>query len=393
MQKKTLRDVEVKGKRVLMRVDFNVPLDADKNVTDDNRIQAALPSIQYVIEHGGKLILVSHLGRPKGEVKDEFRLNPAAKRLEELLGKPVLKLDDCIGDQVKEQVMALNNGDVVVLENVRFHAEETKNDESFAKELASLAELYVNDAFGTCHRAHASTEGVTKFLPSYAGFLVEKEIEYFSKATGAPEKPFITILGGAKVSDKIPVIENLIDKVDTFIIGGGMCYTFLKAQGVTIGDSKLEEDKVDFAKELLEKVQAQGKKILLPVDHVIANKFAEDADVQVVEGDIPEGWMGLDIGPKTIELFKQELASSKTVVWNGPSGVFEMKPFAQGTKALAEYLADADAVTILGGGDTAAAAKIFGVADKMSHISTGGGASLEFLEGKVLPGVAALLDK
>lgn len=393
MQKKTLNDVDVKGKKVFMRVDFNVPLDKDLNVTDDTRIKAALPSIKYIIDNGGKLILASHLGRPKGKVVEEFRLNPAAKKLQELLGKPVLKLDDCIGDAVAGAVNNMQEGDVIVLENLRFHPEEEANDENFAKQLASLADIYVNDAFGTCHRAHASTAGIAKFLPAYAGFLVEKEIEYLGNATQNPQKPFVAVMGGAKVADKIPMIENLIDKVDVFIIGGGMCYTFLKAQGVKIGASKLEEDKVDLAKSFIDKIQSQGKKILLPIDHVIGDKFAEDAHVKTVEGDIEDGWMGLDIGPETIKLFEDELKNSKTVVWNGPMGVFEMKPFAEGTKDIAQCLANTDTVSILGGGDTAAAASAFGVADKMTHISTGGGASLEFLQGKELPGIAALLDK
>lgn len=393
MKKKTLRDVDVRGKKVFMRVDFNVPLDKDSNITDDTRIKAALNSIEYVIKNGGKLILASHLGRPKGKPTKEFSLKPASERLSKLLGKPVLQLGDCVGSDVAAKVNCMKDGDVVVLENLRFHSEEEANDEEFSKKLASLADIYVNDAFGTAHRAHASTAGIAKFLPAYAGFLVEKEIEYLGKATRNPEHPFVAIMGGAKVSDKIAVIENIMDKVDAFIIGGGMCYTFLKALGHSIGASKLEADKIDFASGLLKTAKQKGKKILLPVDHVIADKFAEDANVKIVEGNIPDGWMGLDIGPKTIKLFEDELKNSKTVIWNGPMGVFEMKPFAQGTKQIAQYLTTIKAITILGGGDTASAASEFSVADKMSHVSTGGGASLEFLEGIELPGIAVLLDK
>ncbi|MDK2930618.1 MAG: phosphoglycerate kinase [Bacillota bacterium] len=394
MAKATIRDVDVKGKRVLVRVDFNVPMNAEREITDDTRIRAALPTIKYLIDHGAKVILASHLGRPKGKPADEFRMDPVARRLSELLGKPVRKLDECVGDKVKTEVAAMNDGDVVLLENLRFHAEEEANDEGFARALADLADLYVNDAFGTAHRAHASTAGVAKFLPAVAGFLMEKEIEVMGKALADPERPFVAILGGAKVKDKVGVVRNLLDKVDTLMIGGGMAYTFLKAQGLEVGQSILEADKVDLAKELMEKARARGVRFMLPSDVVVADRFAEDAKTRVVPVDqIPPDWQALDIGPETVAKFGKAIADAKTVVWNGPMGVFEMKPFAEGTRGIAKALAESKATTIVGGGDSAAALEEMGFADKVTHVSTGGGASLEFLEGKELPGVAVLKDK
>jgi len=393
MNKQTVKDVNLKGKRVLMRVDFNVPLDDKQNITDDTRIKAALPTIKYVLDKGAKLVLMSHLGRPDGKAVAKYSLAPCAKRLEGLLGKKVKFLKDCVGAEVKAEVTNLKEGEVALLENLRFHAEEEANDANFSKELASLGEIYVNDAFGTAHRAHASTEGVTHYLPAVGGFLIEKEIEYLGKATTNPQKPFVAILGGAKVSDKIGVVKNLIDKVDAILIGGGMAYTFLKVLGKTIGSSKLEADKIDLAKEILEKAKSKNVRIVLPVDHVIADKFAADANAKACGEEIPDGWMGLDIGPKTIDEFKKVLKTAKTVVWNGPLGVSEWKPFANGTKQIAEFITTTGATTIIGGGDTAAAVALFGLENKMSHVSTGGGASLEFLEGKTLPGVAALKDK
>jgi len=394
MAKMTIRDVELKGTRVLMRVDFNVPLDDNRNITDDTRIRAALPTIEYAVGKGAKLVLMSHLGRPKGKVVPEMGLAPAAAALAKLLGKPVKQLGDCIGPEADAAVATMKDGDVVLLENLRFHPEEEKNDAEFAKKLASLGELYVNDAFGTAHRAHASTEGVTKYLsPAVSGLLLEKEIEYLSKALENPDHPFVAVLGGAKVSDKIGVIENLLDKVDCLIIGGGMAYTFLKAKGAGVGKSKLEADKVDTAARILGLAKDKGVEFLLPEDHVIADDFNEAANKKTVTGDIPDGWMALDIGPATTMAFTAKLTTARMVVWNGPMGVFEMAPFAAGTHAVAETLAKSDATTIIGGGDSVAAVHQFGVADQMSHISTGGGASLEFLEGKVLPGVAALTDK
>jgi len=394
MSKATVRDIDVKGKRVLVRVDFNVPLDDDGKITDDTRIRAALPTIKYLLDRGAKVILASHLGRPKGQRREEFSLAPVAVRLEELLKQSVRKLDDCIGDQVKAEVASMKDGDVILLENLRFYQEEEANDEGFARELASLADIYVNDAFGTAHRAHASTAGVAEFLPGVAGFLMEKEIEAMGKALSSPERPFVAILGGAKVKDKVGVISNLIEKVDSLIVGGGMAYTFLKAKGFEIGKSIVDTEKLDLAKELMEKAKSKGVKFLLPVDVVVADRFAEDADIKVVEvSEIPQDWQALDIGPKTREEFSREIAKAKTVVWNGPMGVFEMKPFAEGTRSVAKALIDSEAVTIVGGGDSAAAISEMGFADKMTHVSTGGGASLEFLEGKVLPGGAVLRDK
>jgi phosphoglycerate kinase len=398
MNKKTIEDIDVRGKRVLVRVDFNVPQDETGKITDDRRIRAALPTIQYLINQGAKVILASHLGRPKGKPEDreKFTLKPVAERLSELLGKPVPLAPDCVGPEVEKMVQAMKDGDVLLLENVRFHPEEEKNDPEFAKQLASLAEVYVNDAFGTAHRAHASTEGVTKYLPGVAGYLMQKEIEYLGGALANPKRPFIAVLGGAKVKDKIPVIENLVSKVDKLIIGGGMAYTFLKAQGKEIGQSLLDADSLDFCREMLAKA---GDKILLPVDVVVAdgNPFEKGPDAvqtKVVSVDaIPADWQGVDIGPETQKLFAEAVKGAGTVVWNGPMGIFEFEKFAVGTRAMAQALADSGAVTIVGGGDSAAAVEQLGFADKMTHISTGGGASLEFLEGKVLPGVAALQDK
>ena len=395
MNKVTVRDIDLKGKKVLMRCDFNVPLDENLNITDKTRIIAALPTIQYVLDQGAKLILCSHLGRPKGEVKKEFSLAPVAKELSVQLGKEVKLADDIIGDSAKALTANMNEGDVVLLENVRYDAREEANDEEFSKELASLAEVYVNDAFGTAHRAHASTEGVSKFLPSACGFLIEKELEQLGDSLNNPVRPFVAILGGKKVSDKIGVINSLLDKVDTLIIGGAMAYTFFRAQGYSTGKSLVEEDKIDLAKELLAKAEAKGVKLLLPVDTKCGKEFSEDTETLVVKSnEIPDDWEGFDIGPESIELYKSVLAEAKTVLWNGPVGVFELKPFAVGTNAIAEYLAElTDCKTIIGGGDSAAAVTKAGLADKMTHISTGGGASLEFIEGKVLPGIECIPNK
>jgi 3-phosphoglycerate kinase len=392
--KKTIRDIDLKGKKVLMRADFNVPLDENAQITDDSRIKAAMPSVKYILENGAKLILMSHLGRPKGEVKSEFSLAPVAARLSELLKKDVKKLNDCVGPAVKEAVEAMNTGDVVLLENLRFHKEETKNDAEFAKELASLGEVFVNDAFGTCHRAHASTEGVTKYLPSVAGFLVEKEIQYFEKVTKEPDKPFALLLGGAKVADKIPVIENMLDKIEYLLIGGAMAYTFLKSRLKGIGASRVEDDMMETVDRIFSLASSKGVSIFLPEDHVVALEIKENAKRKVTRDEhIPDGWIGLDIGPKTVKNFESILGESKTIVWNGPVGFFEMKPFSKGTRDLAKFLSNLDATTVIGGGDTAAAVYQLKLGNKMSHMSTGGGASLEYLEGKELPGVAALNDK
>ncbi len=393
MHKKTVKDVELKDKKVLMRVDFNVPLNDRLNITDELRIVSALPTIKYCIEkQARKVIIMSHLGRPKGKVVETMRLNPVAKRLSELLHMPVKKMDDCVGEQIKTGVDSAVE-QVILLENLRFHAEEEKNDPEFAQALAKLGEIYINDAFGTAHRAHASTEGVTHYLPSFAGFLMEKEIEYLGKVIQNPEPPVVAILGGVKVSDKIKMIDNLMDKITCFLIGGGMAYTFLKAQGKTIGNSKLEEDKLDLARNILANAKAKNIDIILPVDNVIADKVEAGANVQAVGEEIPEGWIGLDIGPKTIELFKEKLKTARTIIWNGPVGVFELEPFAKGTQELAEFIARLEVTSIIGGGDTASALRHFQLADQMSHVSTGGGASLEFLEGRELPGVLALQDK
>lgn len=391
--KKTIKDIDIKGKRVLMRVDFNVPLDENQKITDDTRIKAAIATIKYALEHNARLILMSHLGRPKGKVVDELRLRPVATRLGRLLGKEVKMADDCIGSKVKQEVDNLKEGEILLLENTRFHKEETDNDSNFARELASLGEVYVSDAFGSVHRAHASTEGVAHHLPAVAGFLLEKEIKFLGKVTQNPNKPFALILGGAKVSDKIGVITNLLDKVDVILIGGGMAYTFLKAQNKSIGSSKLETDKLDLAKEILSQAAQSDVEILLPTDNVIADSFSADARYKTVGEDIPEGWMGLDIGPESLENFISALAEAKTVVWNGPLGVCEWEPFSKASRKVAEFISSSDATTVIGGGDTAAAVAKFGLTEKMSHVSTGGGASLEFLEGKTLPGIAVLQDK
>lgn len=394
--KKTIEDIDVKGKKVLVRCDFNVPL-KDGKITDENRLVGAMPTIKYLLEKGAKVILCSHLGKPKGEPKPEMSLAPVAKRLSEMLGKEVVFAadDNVVGENAKAAVAQMKDGEVVLLENTRYRKEETKNEENFSKELASLAEVFVNDAFGTAHRAHCSTVGVTEFLPvSVCGYLIQKELDFLGNAVENPTRPFVAILGGAKVSDKINVINNLLEKVDTLIIGGGMAYTFLKAEGYTIGTSLVEEDKVEYSKEMMEKAKAKGVNLLLPVDNVIADKFAADAEPVVTEDqNIKEGYMGLDIGPKTAKLYADAVKGAKTVVWNGPMGVFEFPNFAKGTIAVAEAMAAADATTIIGGGDSAAAVNQLGFGDKMTHISTGGGASLEFLEGKELPGIAALNDR
>ena len=394
MNKKSIADIDVKGKRVIARVDFNVPLDENRNVTDDKRIKGALPTIKYIIENGGKLILVSHLGRPKNGPEAKYSMKPAAERLSQLLGKEVILASDVIGEDAKTKAANLKEGEILMLENVRFHKEEEKNDPAFAKELASLADIYVNDAFGTAHRAHASTAGLADYLPSACGFLIKKELDIMGKALNNPERPFVAILGGAKVSDKISVIENLLDKVDTLIIGGGMAYTFFKAQGYNVGNSICEMDKLELAESLLKKAKEKGVNLLLPVDTVIGKEFKADTEYKVVDSDsIPDGWMGLDIGPKTVEIFSEAIKGAKTVVWNGPMGVFEFENFAVGTKKIAQALAESGATSIVGGGDSAAAVEQLGFADKITHISTGGGASLEFLEGKELPGIAVLDEK
>ena len=393
--KKTIKDVDVRSKRVLVRVDYNVPLDANGNVSDDKRITASLPTINYLLEQGARIILCSHLGRPKGEVKKEFSLAPVAKRLKELLPNVnIYFASDCIGEEAERKAAALKDGEILLLENLRFHKEEEKNDPEFAKKLASLAEIYVSDAFGTVHRAHASTAGVAAYLPAVAGFLIGKELSIMGGALENPERPFVAILGGAKVADKIGVITNLLNKCDTLLIGGGMAYTFFKAMGYEIGDSLLDAESIDLAKQLMETAKEKGVKLLLPVDTVVAKAFAADAEhMTVASNAIPAGWQGLDIGEKTRELFAAEIKNAKTVIWNGPMGVFEFPEFAKGTEAVAKACAECGGTTIIGGGDSASAVKKLGYADKMTHISTGGGASLEFLEGKVLPGVAALNDK
>ena len=393
--KKNVEDLKVSGKRVIVRVDFNVPQDKKTGaITDDKRIKGALPTISYLVKNNAKVILVSHLGRPKNGPEAIFSMKPAADRLAELLGQPVILASDVIGDDAKAKAAALKDGEILMLENVRFHKEETKNDPAFAAQLASLADLYVNDAFGTAHRAHASTAGLANFLPSASGYLIAKELDVMGKALSEPARPFVAILGGAKVSDKIGVIDNLIEKADAIIIGGGMAYTFFAAQGDSIGTSLCEADKLDLAKGLLEKAAAKGVKLLLPVDNVVADAFSADANAKTVDStQMPDGWMGLDIGPETIALFSETIATAKTVVWNGPMGVFEFDRFAEGTRSVAKAVADSSAISIIGGGDSAAAVEKLGYADQVTHISTGGGASLEFLEGKVLPGIDSLLDK
>jgi len=394
MSKLFLEDLDVAGKRVLVRVDFNVPLDETGAVADDTRIRAALPTISYIRERGGMAVLMSHLGRPKGAPDDKLRMDPVAARLGELLGVRVVRTDDCVGPDVRKAVDGMEPGDVLMLENTRFHPGETKNDEEFARQLASLGDVFVNDAFGTAHRAHASTVGVTQHVAqSAAGYLLEKEIRYFEKILKDADTPFVAILGGAKVSDKIDAIFNLMEKVQSFVIGGGMAYTFLRAQGVAIGDSLLEEDKINVANDILAKAESQKVTVHLPVDHVIAKELDANADRRVTDGaEIPDGWKAFDVGPKTTEAFKQALDGARTVVWNGPLGVFEVEPFAAGTQAVARYLAELDGTTVVCGGDTVSAVTQMGLAEQMSHVSTGGGASLEMLEGKELPGLAALTD-
>lgn len=393
MNKKSIKDVEVKGKKVFCRVDFNVPMQ-NGEITDDTRIQAALPTIEYLTSQGAKVILASHLGRPKGQVVEELRLDPVAKRLSDLTGKDIVKTDAVFGPEVDEAIAGLSEGDILLIENVRFEAGEEKNDEQLAQAFADMADLYVNDAFGAAHRAHASTAGVAEKLPSVAGFLMEKEIDVLGKALENPERPFTAIIGGAKVKDKIGVIENLLEKVDNLIVGGGLAYTFIKAQGHEIGKSLLEEDKIELAKEFMAKAKEKGVNFVLPVDAVVADDFSETANTKAVPIDqIPSDWEALDIGPATREKYSKIVKESKLIIWNGPMGVFEMDAFANGTKAVAEALAETDGYTVIGGGDSAAAVEKFGLAEKMDHVSTGGGASLEFMEGKVLPGVAALDDK
>lgn len=393
MDKLTVKDIDLENKTVLMRADFNVPQDADLKITDDTRIRATLPTIKYILENKAKkLVLISHLGRPDGKVTPKYSLKPVASKLQELSKEPVLFLNDCVGDVIKKQI-DVSKERVVLLENLRFHAEEEANDSGFAKQLASLGDIFVNDAFGTAHRAHASTEGVTHYLKSAAGFLLAKEIEYLGNAVKDPKKPFMVILGGAKVSDKIGVIENLLPKCDAILIGGGMAYTFLKAQGKTIGGSKLESDKLEMAKSILSKAGELKKDIVLPVDNVVVDKIDANAKTEIAPENIPDGKIAVDIGPKAVALFNQKLKTARTIVWNGPLGIFEIDAFSKGTKGVADFISTLKATTIIGGGDTAAAIAKFKLESKMTHISTGGGASLEFLEGKVLPGVAALTDK
>lgn len=391
--KKTMNDVEVKGKRVFVRVDFNVPME-NGEITDDTRIRAAIPTIQQLVNSGAKVILASHLGRPKGEVKEELRLTAVGHHLSKLIGQPVIKLDESIGEEVETTVGNMKEGDIVLLENVRFHKGEEKNDEELSKSFAKLADIYVNDAFGAAHRAHASTEGIAKYIPAVSGLLMEKELDVLGKALSNPERPFTAIIGGAKVKDKIGVIENLLDKVDHLIIGGGLSFTFTKAQGYSIGKSLLEEDKIELAQGFIAKAKEKGVQLHMPIDTVVANEFSKDAETKVVSiEDIPEDWMGLDIGPKTAERYTEIIKQSKLIIWNGPMGVFEMDKFANGTKTVAQAMAETEGYTIIGGGDSAAAVEKFEVADQMNHISTGGGASLELMEGKQLPGIVALNDK
>ena len=395
MNKKTVRDIDVKGKKVLVRCDFNVPLDENKNITDNRRIVGAIPTIKYLLDNDCKVILCSHLGRPKGQFNKEFSLAPVAKELSKLLNKEVKLADDIIGESAKSLTANMKTGEVVLLENVRFDSREEANDVEFAKELASLAELYVNDAFGTAHRAHASTAGVADYLPSVAGFLMEKELNFLGTTLENPERPFMAILGGKKVSDKIGVIDSLLEKVDTLMIGGGMAYTFFKAMGYNVGNSICELDKLDLAKELMEKAKAKGVKLMLPLDTKIGKEFSADTESKTVKyTEIPDGWEGFDIGAETIKMYEEELAKAKTVIWNGPVGLFEFEQFAIGTNSIAKFLGNLEGVTtIIGGGDSAAAIEKLGIGEKFTHISTGGGASLEFLEGKKLPGVECLLDK
>jgi phosphoglycerate kinase len=392
--KLSIEDLDLKDKRVLMRADFNVPLDKKGEIADDTRIRAALPTIKYILEKDASLILMSHLGRPKGKVVNELRLDPVARRLEELLGKKVLKLDDCIGEEVKKAVRAMKSGEVVLLENLRFHKEERENDPQFSKELANMGDIFVNDAFGTAHRAHSSTVGVAKFLPAAAGFLMRKELEVLGKILTRPQIPFVSILGGAKVSDKIGVLRNLLNKCEDILIGGGMAYTFLKAKGIPIGKSLCEDERIDESRRIMDEASSRGCTISLPLDHIIAKEPEEGAEVKEVgQDEIPSDWMALDIGPKTIQLFGKVIHKAKTIFWNGPMGMFEIENFARGTEAVAKMLAKSEATTVVGGGDSIAALKKMGLEHKMTHISTGGGASLKFLEGKALPGVEVLSEK
>ena len=393
MSKKTVRDIDLKDKKVLVRCDFNVPMDENQNITDNKRIVAALPTIKYLLEQNCRITLCSHLGRPKGEFKKEFSLLPVSRELSKLLNKEIIMAKDIIGEDAVSKANNLKNGEILLLENLRFHREETDNDPEFSKKLASLGEIFVNDAFGTAHRAHASTEGVTHYLPAVSGFLIEKEFKFLDEALQNPGRPFMAILGGSKVSDKIGVIESLINKVDTILIGGGMAYTFFKALGYNVGNSICEEDKINLAMELMEKAKEKGVKFMLPVDNRIGKDFSADTECKIVQSaEIPDGWQGLDIGPETVKLYVEELKNAKTIVWNGPLGVFEFEQFAVGTNEIAKALGDIDAVKIIGGGDSASAVEKAGVAEKMTHISTGGGASLEFLEGKKLPGIEALAE-
>lgn len=394
MNKKTVKDIDLKGKKVFVRCDFNVPMGENRNITDNTRIVAALPTIKYLLEQNCKLILASHLGRPKGEYKPEYSLAPVAKELSKLLGKEVIMANDVVGEDATSKASNLKEGEVLLLENVRFHKEETENDPEFSKKLASMAEVFVNDAFGTAHRAHSSTTGIASYLPAVSGFLIEKELKFLGNAVNNPERPFVAILGGAKVSDKIGVIDSLLEKVDTLMIGGGMAYTFFKAQGYEVGNSICEMDKLDLAKSAMEKAKQKGVKLMLPVDTKIGKEFKADTESKTVKyTEIPADWEGFDIGAETIKMFSDELRNAKTVIWNGPLGLFEFDQFAIGTNEIAKVLSEIDATTIIGGGDSAAAVKKAGLEDKMTHISTGGGASLEFLEGKKLPGIEALMDK
>ena len=394
MNKKTVKDIDLKDKKVLVRCDFNVPMDENQNITNNIRIVSVLPTIKYLLDQNCKIILCSHLGRPKGQIKPEYSLKPVAKELSKLLGKEVIMANDVVGEDATTKAQNLKNGEILLLENLRFHREETDNNPEFSKKLASFAEIYVNDAFGTAHRAHASTEGITKYIPAVSGFLIEKELKFLGNKLENPERPFVAILGGAKVSDKIGIIENLLERVDKLLIGGAMAYTFFKAQGYNVGNSLCEDEKCDLALELLKKAKEKNVKMVLPVDTRIVQELKEGVECKTVPyTEIPDNWEGIDIGEETIEIFKKELQDAKTIVWNGPLGVFEIKQFAEGTNAIAKILGDIDAVKIIGGGDSAAAIQKAGVAEKMTHISTGGGASLEYLEGKKLPGIEALLDK
>lgn len=395
MNKKTIKDVEIQGKKVLVRCDFNVPLDKETGeIVDNRRIRGAIPTIKYLLDNNAKVILCSHLGRPKGEVNPKYSLAPVAKELSKLLEKPIILSKDVIGEDAEKLTSNIKEGEIVLLENVRYHKEEEENNQEFAKKLASFAELYVNDAFGTAHRAHGSTAGVANYLPAVSGFLIEKELEFLGSSLENAKRPFVAILGGAKVSDKIGVIENLLEKVDTLIIGGGMAYTFYKAQGHNIGNSICEDDKIELAKALLQKAEEKGIKLLLPIDNHVSSEYSNDGEDKIIDGEeIPDGFMALDIGPKTIEEYKKAIKDAKTVLWNGPLGVTEFEKYVEGTRAIATALANSDAVTVIGGGDSAAAVEKMGLADKITHISTGGGASLEFLEGKILPGIACLNDK